>query len=78
MTLDHKHASNLTLALRLERQRLRHREQRIAAVLTALRADELSTGPRQQAPRQLGSAIRDFQGSLAAVRRRLGEIDRAR
>lgn len=64
-----------TLGHQLERQRLHHRERRIAAVLSALRADEI--GARAAAQPQLRSAIRDFQQMRTSVRRRLDQLERS-
>jgi hypothetical protein len=78
---DYGHAMAITtgfaatpLREMLEHQRLALREQRLAAVIHALRA---RTHAYESPPRALKQAIADFAAEQDALRRRLDELERA-
>lgn len=62
------------IASDLERRRLEHRERRVARVVRTLRHRRESYRARGPVPAALGTAIRDFDGELAGIRRRLDEL----
>lgn len=62
------------LASDLERRRLEHRERRVVRVVRTLRQRRESYRSRGTVPAALGSVIRDFDGELASIRRRLDEL----
>ncbi len=67
-----------SLAGDLERMRLEHRARRIMHVVGALRARRESYRAGGTVPLALGTAIRDLDRELGAVRRRLSELSRAK
>ena len=63
-----------SLAVRLERDRLRHRERRLSLVVRELRTRADARREEDgRVPAPLGSALGQFQAELRAVRSRLGE-----
>lgn len=64
------------IAESLERHRLERRERRIAHVVAILRERREALRGQGDVPAPLGDAIRDFDGELAQVRRRLDELGR--
>ena len=63
-----------SLAVRLERDRLKRREHRLDLVVRELRARAQSKREQHgRVPAPLGTALAEFQAELRAVRSRLGE-----
>jgi hypothetical protein len=67
-----------TIGIELERQRLRHREQRMERVLSALHDRAVYRhAVSGETPRPLRQAIAEFGRELNHVRRRLAEVSAA-